>query len=125
MTGVEAWAKMLTEGAKIRHSDLFKDKEYIRLSNGEIVNREGKAVCGFTIYINEPGWELYTEPTVTLAEAVACVMDGGTARNTVEDMGVYLRLIDRHVVCRYVDFRTNILDWPAQGWFITKRSDRT
>ena len=128
MTGVEAWTKMLTEGAKIRCTN-WLDMIYIQLCGEDVKYYNGHLYDGRDAGINDKNWELYAEPTVTLAEAVACVMDGGIAETWIA--GGLVRKV--HLICTpydsvvCVDGRaaTVLETWPAQGWIITKRSDRT
>lgn len=108
MTGVEAWRLMLTEGAKIRAKGWHKDL-YIHLRDGIVQSHMSIYVENIGgAAINSDGWELYTEHTVTLAEAIACVMAGGTVSSGAPQLlhlVAYGPYINCHTGTRAMGFR--------------------
>lgn len=133
MTGVEAWTKMLTEGAKIRCKH-WDDGDFLCVKNGKFSGHGQFGIISH-IHINPRGdnevWEFYEEPiiTVTLAEAVAHVAKGGEARLQVSHMyPLTLKQSFRVISAPDMDWmrietedpKGETIYFPANGWTITR-----
>lgn len=122
MTGVEAWTKMLTQGAKIRpRNRRWRDNDYIHVVNGRVVTQDGISVDDCHYELNSIEWELYAEPTVTFAEAIACVMSGGGAANDRLRLFREASYLGNCVTCKDVCSGGTVDHWPTDGWTITRR----
>lgn len=122
MTGVEAWTLMLTQGAKIRRTT-WNEGAYIHVAGDAVLNQRDEVVfASNSTDVNAGCWELYAEHTVTLPEAIACVMEGGAAMNGY--FGILCYDFDEREDLEIFFYdgkeRCGASCLPADGWTVTR-----